>query len=177
MIKRTVLFVALGFLFSKSMMAQAKVGETEITKKNSWFKAGINAGLPIGNAADVSSVTAGIDLKGQLMMTRHWGIGLTGCYNHFFGKSGFKSFGTIPLGGFVRYYFSNEGLFGGADGGYSFLTNANGAKGGPFVRPQIGYHNYDWNIYVFYSHVLRSEANGGALQYAGVGFTYNVRFK
>ena len=169
--------MGLSFLFSKAVMAQAKVGETEITKKNSWFKAGINTGLPIGNVANVSSVTAGIDLKGQLMMTRHWGIGLTGSYNHFFGKKGFKSFGTIPLGGFVRYYFSSEGFFAGADGGYSFITGASGGKGGPFVRPQLGYHNYDWNIYGFYSHVLRSDANAGALQYAGIGCTYNVRFR
>lgn len=171
------LFLSLTVLaISTSIFAQDQPAAQEITKKNSWLKFGLNAGVPFGDLGDVSSFTLGMELKGQLMTTNHVGIGLTTGYNHFFPKSGYESFGTIPLGAFIRYYPQSIGFFVGTDVGYSFLTNANGADGGFYIRPQIGYHNYDWNVFGFYNGILRSDNNGGALHYAGIGATYNIRF-
>lgn len=177
MIKRQVILFAVSVFFSTALLAQAKVGDTEITKKNSWLKTGLTAGIPVGNLADVSNFTAGVDLKGQLMTTPHVGIGLVTGYNHFFGKSGFKSFGNIPLGVFARFYPAYKGFFAGVDGGYSFMTGTDANDGGVYLRPQLGYHNYDWNFFGFYNHVFRDDQKGGSIQYAGVGFTYNIRFK
>ncbi|HJU46375.1 MAG TPA: hypothetical protein VJ647_06290 [Chitinophagaceae bacterium] len=173
--KKLILFLSIT-IFAGNLMAQQTEG-TDITKKNSWLKAGLNAGVPFGNLGDVSSFTLGLDLKGQLMETNHLGIGLTTGYNHFFAKDDFESFGTIPLGAFVRYYPQSQGFFIGTDLGYSFLTGLDDADGGFYIRPQVGYHNYDWNFFAFYNGILRSDDNGGSLHYAGIGATYNIRFK
>lgn len=149
----------------------------EITAKNSWLKAGLNAGIPFGKLGDVSNFTLGLDLKGQFMTTTHWGVGVASGYNHFFPKSGYDGFGTIPLGLFARYYPQSEGLFLGTDLGYSFLTGANGADGGFYIRPQIGYHNYNWNFFGFYNGIFRGDNKGGSLQLIGIGAAYNIRFK
>src|SRR5690606_31902861 len=94
----------------------------EITPENSWFKAGLTVGVPIGDTADFSSFTAGADFRGQYLVNPNFGIGVASGYNHFFGKDGADDFGLIPLAGFARYYAKSEGLFFGADFGYGFLT-------------------------------------------------------
>ena len=111
------------------------------------------------------------------METPHLGIGLTTGYNHFFVKNGYKEFGTVPLGAFIRIYPQAKGFFAGTDLGYSFLTNANGADGGFYVKPQIGYHNYSWNYFAYFNGIFRSTNSGGNINHAGIGATYNIRFK
>lgn len=148
---------------------------TNITPRNSWLKAGITAGVPVGDLADYSSFVLGADLKGQVMETRNFGFGITTGYNHYFGKDKFDDFGSIPLGIFGRYYPQSNGFFAGTDLGYSFITEK-GATGGLYVKPQIGYHNYDWNFFGYYNHVFRGNEDGGSLGNAGIGATYNIRF-
>lgn len=157
--------------------AAAQTNSTEITKRNSWLKLGAHVGLPVGNAANYSAVAAGIELKGQLMETNHLGIGLTTGYNHFFPKSGYKGLGTLPLGAFIRLYPQSSGFFAGLDGGYSFVTGLANATGGAYLRPQLGYHNFSWNVFAFYNNIFRSDVNGGGIATAGIGATYNIRFR
>lgn len=103
--------MASGLLFLAShVSAQTGIKASEITPKNSWLKLGANIGVPVGNAADYSSVVAGLELKGQFMETDHIGIGLTTGYNQFFGKDNASGFGTIPVGAFVRVYPKSEGF-------------------------------------------------------------------
>jgi hypothetical protein len=156
--------------------AHAQSTPTTITSRNSWLKVGANVGVPVGNAADFSSFTLGVDVKGQVLETSHIGIGLATGYNHYFAKDGFKDFGTIPLGAFLRVYPASKGFFAGLDGGYSFVTGYDDAKGGGYLKPQLGYHNYDWNVFGYYSNVFRSSANGGDIGSVGIGATYNIRF-
>ena len=169
--KRVFLAAAVLFITATAMAQES----TEITRKNSWLKAGLNAGVPVGDLSDYSSFVAGLELKGQLMETNHVGIGLTTGYNHFFAKNGAEDFGTVPLGAFIRFYPQAKGFFIGSDLGYSFVTKKD-VDGGVFVKPQIGYHNYDWNIFGFYNGVFRSDSKGGNIQHVGVGATYNIRF-
>jgi hypothetical protein len=172
--KRVIIaFTAL--IISTGLFAQTTT-TPDITKKNSWLKIGLNAGVPVGNISDFSSFVAGLELKGQLMETNHVGIGLTTGYNHFFAKNNGQSFGTVPLGAFIRVYPESKGFFAGLDAGYSFVTGVTGAKGGAYVKPQLGYHNYDWNVFGFYNHIFRSDANGGSIPHVGIGATYNIRF-
>ena len=147
---------------------------TPVTNKNSWLKLGIDLGVPVGDASNISSFVAGIDFKAQLMETPNVGIGLTTGYNHFFAKENLSSFGSIPLGAFIRYYPEAKGFFAGLDLGYSFLTNINGSNGGFYLKPELGYHNYDWNIFGFYNNIF---IDGGNISHAGIGATYNIRFK
>lgn len=167
--------MALGLLAAVNANAQSKT--TEITAKNSWLKLGGSVGIPVGDIADVSNFTVGLELKGQLMETDHLGIGLTTGYNHYFVKNDLDDFGIVPLGVFVRVYPNPSGFFAGLDGGYSFVTGYDNAKGGAFLRPQIGYHNYDWNIFGFYNNVFRPNSDGGNIGSIGLGATYNIRFK
>ncbi len=173
MLKKLFIFGAAAFIVNSGFAQQ---NNTEITTKNSWLKAGIMAGIPVGNAGDASSFTLGLDVKGQFMLNPHLGLGVTSGYNHFFAKGSLKDFGLVPVGAMFRYYPANKGFFAGADAGYSFLTGIKGADGGFYVRPQLGFHNYDFNFFGYYNHVLRSDKNGGAIQHAGVGATYNLRF-
>lgn len=159
------------------MMAQSFAQNTEapITKSNSWLKAGVSAGLPVGNISNFTSATLGLELSGQAMASPNFGIGVASGYTHFFGKNGASDLGTIPLGLLLRYYPTSDGFFAGTDVGYSFITNG-GANGGAYVKPQLGYHNYNWNFYGFYNQVFVGN-NGTDLQNVGVAAVYNIRFK
>ena len=168
-------FAALWVMAVLSIPASAQ-NTTEITKKNSWLKLGINAGVPVGNASNYSSFTPGIELKGQLMETNHVGIGLTTGYNHFYGKENFKDFGTVPLGAFIRVYPASQGFFAGTDAGYSIVTGTGSSNGGFYVRPQLGYHDYNWNFFGYYNNVFRDNPHGGSIGSVGIGATYNIRF-
>src|SRR5690606_24242605 len=150
---------------------------TEINPKNSWIKAGINVGLPIGNLADQSSFALGADIKGQLMSTPNWGLGLASGYTHYFPKDEQENFGSVPIGVFARYYPASQGFFVGADAGYSFQTGSDlNGNGGMYARPQVGYHNRLWNIFGFYNGIFRKDENGGNLQQVGIGTTFNIMF-
>ena len=167
------IFLVIVLLGVAPIFAQQK--EINITPNNSWFKAGVTAGVPVGDANGASSINLGIDLRGQYLVNPNFGIGIASGYSHFFGKDGVDDFGIIPLAGFARYYFEREGLFLGADLGYGFLTNVESNSGGLYVNPHIGYHNRDWNFYAFYQNTFAE--NDVDLQTVGVGVTYNIRFK
>ena len=162
----TILFV--------SQLTFAQDNELDITSRNSWLKAGLTLGVPVGDTGDVSTLSPGIDLRGQYLVNPNFGIGVASGYNHYLGKDGFDDFGVIPVAGFLRYYFTPDGLFFGSDIGYGVLTNVNDNEGGLYVNPQIGYHNRDWNFYGFYQNTF---AEGDLkVQNVGVGVTYNIRF-
>lgn len=154
----------------------SEVKNKEITARNSWLKLGLTAGMPVGNASKASSFTAGLDLRGQFMSTRHFGLGVVTGYNHYFGKNNAADFGAIPLALMLRYYPKAKGIFAGADLGYSFVTNITGLTGGVTVKPQVGYHNHDWNFFGFYNHIFTKSAVMD-IQSVGVSATYNIRFK
>ncbi len=175
--KNAILILLAVCTLGVSSQAQTKTAP-EITKKNSWLKLGINLGVPVGdNISRVSSFVAGLELKFQLMESQHVGLGLTTGYNHFFAKDNFEDFGNIPLGGFIRVYPARSGFFAGLDVGYSLITGIENANGGLYLKPQVGYHNYDWNIFGFYNHVFRSDTDGSSIGHVGIGATYNIRFK
>lgn len=152
----------------------AQQNEINITPNNSWFKAGVAAGVPVGDASDASSFNLGVDLRAQYLFNPNFAIGGVSGYNHFFGKDGVDDFGLIPVAGFARYYFAPEGLFFGADLGYGFLTNVESNAGGLYVNPHIGYHNRDWNFYAFFQNTFTESDDN--LQTVGIGATYNIRF-
>ncbi|MBU3821530.1 hypothetical protein KO566_05610 [Flavobacteriaceae bacterium XHP0103] len=172
--KKLVLSLAL-LVTSVTFAQQTDIEDIDINSDNSWLKAGIVAGIPVGDASDVSSFNLGADVRGQVLLNPNFAIGAASGYTHYFGKDGFDDFGIVPLAGFARYYFTPNGLFLGSDLGYGFLTGVDGNSGGLYVNPQIGYHNRDWNIYAFYQNTFAE--NDVDLQSVGVGFTYNIRFK
>jgi hypothetical protein len=167
--KKIVLLFSL--LVSSMLFAQEEIN---ITNTNSWFKAGITAGIPVGDANDASSFALGLDARGQYLVSPNFAIGIASGYTHYFGKDDIDDFGTVPVAGFARYYFTKSGVFIGSDFGYSFLTNIENNAGGLYVNPQIGYHNRDWNIYGYFQNTFAE--NDVKVQNVGIGATYNIRF-
>lgn len=167
------LFLFIGLLGCTGIFAQNN--EIDIQPNNSWLKAGLTAGIPVGDASDVSSFNLGLDLRGQYLFNPNFAIGIASGYSHYFAKDNLEDFGVVPVAAFARYYFTPSGLFIGADLGYGFLTNVENNSGGMYVNPQVGYHNRDWNIYAFYQNTFTE--NDLNLQTVGVGVTYNIRFK
>lgn len=159
-------------VFSFGVVVAQDLKDINITPKNSWFKAGINATIPVSDAADLSFFSMGVDVRAQYLFTSHFGIGVASGYSHYFAKDNFDDFGVIPLAGFARYYFQKEGVFVGVDLGYGFLSNVDDS-GGTYFNPQIGYHNDNWNIYGFYQNTF---AENVVIRAVGVGATYNIKF-
>lgn len=151
----------------------------DINEDNSWLKLGPTIGAPVGDLADYSSFILGLDVAGQFMRTDNFGLGIASGYSHYFKKSevlGSDDFGVVPLGLMFRYYPQPEGLFVGTDLGYSFFTGSGASEsGGAYMRPQVGYHNYNWNIFAYYNHVFISDPFSD-VQSIGISWTYNIRF-
>ena len=148
-------------------IAKAQVGEG-----TNWLKMGIHGGLPIGDMSDVSSFALGADLKYQFLDTDSFAIGVSTGYTHYFGKEEglfeFADVGIIPLAGLFRFY-PTENFFLGTDLGYGFFTE--GGEGGFYYRPEIGYHDDEWNIYGYYQGV---SSDGIQPASVGLGINFNI---
>ncbi len=162
---------------------QAERSLQDINEDNSWLKVGVLLGAPVGDVSNYSSLAFGVDIAAQFMRTNNYGIGIATGYTKYFKKDGVlpyqglqDGFGAVPLGVMFRYYPQSEGLFVGTDVGYTFITGEDTGDGGLYFRPQLGYHNYDFNVFAFYNHVVRP-ATTIDVQSVGVAFTYNIRFK
>ena len=103
------LFLLIGLFGLNTIFGQET--EVELTADNSWLKAGITTGIPVGDAGDAASFNLGVDLRGQYLINPNFGVGLATGYNHFFAKDELEDFGLIPAAVFLRYYFTPTGLF------------------------------------------------------------------
>ena len=163
---KKLVFLA-AFIFSFNL-ANAQLGEG-----TRWLKAGVNFGLPVGDAADVSSFVLGLDLKYQFLDAESFAVGVSTGYSHYFGKeeNGFEysDAGIIPAALLLRYY-PTKNFFLGGDVGYGFFTEGD-ETGGFYYRPEIGYHNLRWNIYAFYQGVSSDGISPAAV---GIGINYNI---
>ncbi len=74
------------------------------------FKIGANIGLPVGDVADVSSFTAGVDAAYLWSVGEKFQVGPTVGFQNYFLKSdykdaGFSDFNYIPLAASGQYSF------------------------------------------------------------------------
>lgn len=160
------------------------------SKMNNMIKVGLNAGLAL--PANNASASLGVDFAYQNLVTPGFGLGIATGYSHFFGKEnkGYRNndFGLVPIAAMVRFYPKQIGFYFGTDLGYGFLTGDDRVAenslierpyGGFYIKPEIGYHNQDWNFAIQYSKVFTG--NKGDLvnqKYSvaslGVGVSYNL---
>lgn len=184
-IKRTI--VGLSILLAG--YAGAQEAAAPLSMKN-MLKLGVSGGLAVPN----SNATAafGVDLAYQNLVTPSFGLGIATGYSHYFGRdvNGISNndFGVVPLAAMFRYYPKNTGIFVGSDLGYGFLvgddkvaSNAtiNRPDGGLYIRPELGYHNREWNFSIYYQKTFTGDDgeigtqkyNAGSL---GVGVAYNI---
>ncbi|MFP8893681.1 MULTISPECIES: hypothetical protein [Chryseobacterium] len=168
----------------------AGMASAQSAQMNNMIKVGANVGLAV--PADNLSAAVGVDVAYQNLITPGFGLGIASGYTHYFGKdnNGYKNndVGVVPVAALIRIYPKQTGFYFGTDLGYGFLvgdkavasnTNVERAGGGFYLKPEIGYHNRDWNFFVQYQKVFvgtkgdlpGQDYNVGNI---GVGFGYNI---
>lgn len=158
------------------------------------IKIGVNGGLSVPQENAGGNV--GLDVSYQNLITPGFGLGIATGYNQFFGRDNSvngvnienNDFGVIPVAALIRIYPKQTGFYLGTDVGYGFITGddrvASNATvdrpdGGFYIKPEIGYHNQDWNFSVQYQktftgdkgQIASQKYNTGAI---GVGIGYNL---
>ncbi|AWX46295.1 hypothetical protein HME9304_03327 [Flagellimonas maritima] len=114
------------------------------------FKAGIGAGLPIGDAGDLATFAIAVDLGYLFEVSDDFQVGPTVGYSHSFGEEtdivvDGEEIGNvevddvqfIPIGGAARFNLS-ETFSLGADLGYAIGVN-DGNDGGFYYSPRAAY--------------------------------------
>ncbi|PIE51018.1 MAG: hypothetical protein CSA38_00240 [Flavobacteriales bacterium] len=160
------------------------------------LKVGANVGMVLPTKSNTVA-SLGIDVTYQYLVNPNFGLGLSTGYTHFFGrdKNQFdnNSVGVVPVSALIRFYPKRSGFYFGTNIGYGFLTgdnqilkktevgqlNKNRPDGGLYVKPEVGYHNRDWNFSVHYQKVFtdkkynyeKQDYNIGSL---GIGVAYNI---
>ena len=179
----------LGLSILVASFANAQETAQPLSMKN-MLKVGINGGvaLPSENA----SAVLGLDVSYQNLVTPGFGLGVATGYSHYFGQENDgldnNDFGVVPLAAMFRYYPKNTGVYLGTDLGYGFIVGddqvaSNSAvtrpDGGLYLKPEIGYHNDNWNFSIHYqktftddkSDIGTQKYNAGSL---GLGIGYNI---
>ncbi|WP_370101283.1 outer membrane beta-barrel protein [Xanthomarina gelatinilytica] len=117
------------------------------------FKVGLNFALPVGDAADISSFSLGLDAAYLVEVSEKFAVGGATGFTNAFGKSetlsGFGySFDVeyddvqfIPVAAAARFY-ATEKFYAGADLGYAIGID-DGNDGGFYYRPKVGYNFTD----------------------------------
>ena len=184
-IKKTIL--ALGLMTVGLVSAQN-------SDMRNMLKVGVNGGFAV--PAENASANIGVDLSYQNLITPGFGLGIATGYSHFFGKDnkGIKNndFGVVPVAALIRVYPKQMGFYLGTDIGYGFIVGDKNVAsndpsndpsqrpdGGLYIKPEIGYHNKDWNFAVQYQktftgdkgEILNQKYSAGAI---GVGVGYNI---
>ena len=180
-IKKTIL--AAGILTAGVVSAQS-------ADMTNMLKVGASVGLAV--PAENASWAAGVDVAYQNLVTPGFGLGIATGYTHYFGKENNgldnNDFGVVPVAALVRIYPKQTGFYLGTDIGYGFIVgddqvaenNATARPdGGFYLKPEIGYHNKDWNFALQYQKVFTGDKgqigtqdyNAGSI---GAAVSYNI---
>ncbi len=123
-------------------------GQAQVDRSS--FKVGLLAGIPVGDASEISNFSLGLDVNYHWGVSKLLDVGLATGFLNSFGEtiSGtpefpslngeFEDFQVIPLAASVRVYPTYEFKFG-ADAGYAIGIN-DGNEGGFYYRPIVGYN-------------------------------------
>ncbi|MBO9620689.1 MAG: hypothetical protein J7539_16820 [Niabella sp.] len=176
--KKLVLAMAAGILSVGCIRAQSM--------KNT-LKVGVLGGAAVPN--ENAAANLGVDVAYQNLVSPHVGLGIATGYNHFFGKNNTingvtlnnNSFGVVPVAALIHYYPRAKGIYVGTDLGYGFLTgdqkvaanaDVNRPDGGFYLKPELGWHNRNWNIFANYTKVFTG--NTGAITVGNATQKYNA---
>ncbi|UJF29859.1 hypothetical protein L0B70_00255 [Kaistella sp. 97-N-M2] len=158
------------------------------------IKVGINGGFAV--PAENAGGNLGLDVSYQNLITPGFGLGIATGYSHFFGRDNDvngvtinnNDFGVVPVAALIRVYPKQMGFYLGTDLGYGFIvgddkvaSNASVDRpdGGFYIKPEIGYHNKDWNFSLQYQktftgdkgEIANQKYSAGAI---GAGIGYNI---
>ncbi len=159
------------------------------------IKIGANVGMAVPQ--ENASAAVGMDVAYQHLGVPGFGLGIATGYTHYFGRENTVSgitlnnndFGVVPVAALIRVYPKQTGFYFGTDLGYGFIVgdnqvasnvgSPNRPDGGFYLKPEIGYHNKDWNFAIQYQKVFTGSTgeigsqkyNAGSL---GLGVAYNI---
>ena len=111
------------------------------------FKAGVNVGLPVGDAGDGYTFNVTLDVNFIWEVSETFGAGVATGYSHNFGDSeDIPGFGSVdyddasflPLAGAARFNVSEQFTLG-ADLGYAVGLSPDGNDGGFYYAPRVQY--------------------------------------
>ncbi len=159
------------------MAAIAVFGFTSVQAQEGGIKLGINFGLPIADAEEVSSFNLGFDAAYLIDVADSFQVGPMLGYSHYFGKE-YDFLGTtikgddiqfVPIAGSARF-FATPDFFFGADLGYAVGID-DGNDGGIYYRPKVGYNLGPVSMIASYSGVNVDDFTFGSLN-LGVEFGF-----
>ena len=187
----TKALLGLGIMASGLTFAQETEKYDNPGMKN-MIKIGANVGIAVPQ--ENASAALGLDVAYQNLVTPGFGLGVATGYTHYFGRenAGYSNndFGVVPVAGLIRIYPKDTGFYFGTDLGYGFIvgdnevasndiTNTQRPDGGFYIKPEIGYHNNDWNFSLQYQKVFTGDTGNLAGQdfsagSLGLGVSYNI---
>lgn len=128
------------------------------------IRIGVNAGVPLGEANDVSTFNFGADLAYLIGVADIFRVGPLLGYSHFLGEGDGVDYHFIPVAASGRIGVSNS-FFIGADLGYAIGAD-DGNDGGVYYRPKLGYDLGILGLILSYSGI---EADGGSFNSLNLG--------
>ncbi|MEM9362298.1 MAG: hypothetical protein AAGA43_06665 [Bacteroidota bacterium] len=147
------------------------------------FKAGLTAGIPVGDASDISSFALGLEVNYHYGVSKLLDVGFATGFINSFGETEtvsvgeievegeFEDFQFIPAAASVRLYPTYEFKFG-ADVGYALGIN-DGNDGGFYYRPVVGYNiTGNTEINVSYTTVALENNFNFSIAMAGILFLF-----
>ena len=143
-------FTAAALFFNTQVKAQTAA------PANPWrFGIGLEAGIPTGNAHDISNFELGGTARLQYDATSNFDYTLTSGYYNMFGKNqvidgvNYKQhLGIVPLKVGIKAFFA-QNIYFGAEAGAGFET-ISGGNTKLILSPTLGYADKTWDVGVRY---------------------------
>lgn len=141
------------------------------------FKLGANVGLPMGDAADVTSFTVGVDGSYLWPVAADFNLGIASGYSMWIGKDvTIPAVGTIkgrninlvPIAASGQYKLTPEFSLG-LDIGYGIFFGDNVDDGGLYYAPKAAYHFGQSEINLSY----RGVSDEGSASSINLGYAYS----
>lgn len=130
------------------------------------FGIGLEAGVPTGNASNVSKFELGGTARLQYGVTNDLALTLTSGYYNMFGKDRpspltgkYSDIGIVPLKAGIKAFFASN-LYFGAEVGAGFETASNGNTKF-IVSPGLGFANKTWDVSARYENFAGQSNNYG----------------
>ena len=109
------------------------------------FKAGVNGGIPVGDAEEIANFQLGVDVAYMFAVADRFEVGPLVGFSHFFlddidtpfGSADMDDVQFLPIAGSGRFGITDS-FFLGADLGYA-VGISDGNDGGFYYKPQVGY--------------------------------------
>jgi len=165
----------------KKLILTAAIAVFGLSNAQSGFSLGAHVGLPVGDASDAYSFTAGVDGAYRWPIAAEFNLGIATGYSAWFGKTvsydyGFgisgdfkyKTMSMVPIAASAQYLFTPQFSLG-VDLGYGLLFADGDSDGGFYFQPKAAYHFGTSQVNLGYSGVSK---NGFTYSAINLGYAY-----